>query len=100
VQPLGAPQPRDGAARHLKAFAAQLAVHLAGAVDAELLGVDAADVRPQLLVASCAPRWRPRLAGVLRAGGDLQHAADRLDPKVTMRVEKGGYPAGRPSCWH
>jgi hypothetical protein len=77
-------QPLHGAAGHGDPFAVQLPPHLAGAVDAKVLGVDPADLDLQLGVTDGSSR--PRTLDVLVVGGrgDRQHLTDRLDPKAAL----------------
>jgi hypothetical protein len=62
----------------------QLAPELAGAVDAEVLGVDPPDLGLQLGVAAPAGRGRPVAGGVVGGRGDRQQLADRLDPNRSL----------------
>ena len=56
------------------------------------------DLRSQLLVSYCPHRRRPRPGGVVGARGELQHAADRLDPElVTVIIDVGDHLRVRPS---
>jgi len=63
-------QPLHGAASHGDPFAVELAPDLAGAIDAEVLGVDPADLGLQLLVAQRSSRgWSA--GGVVVGGGAI-----------------------------
>ena len=78
-------QPFDRAARDAEAFAQHLTPDLACAIDLEVLGEDALDLRPQGRIPL---RPRRQLRGISALGdmvvvgrwGDRQHLADRLDP--------------------
>jgi hypothetical protein len=85
LQPHLAHQPGDRAACDLDPFAAELAPHLAHAVDAEVVLEDAPDLTAELGVAPGARRDLGRIGtarhvGVIGRRGDRQHPADRLDP--------------------
>jgi len=76
-------EPLHRAAGHRVSLAVQLPPDLAGAIDAEVLGVDPADLGLQLLIAALTGREWP--AGVvIGGGGDRQHPADRLDPNRSL----------------
>nr|WP_316770307.1 hypothetical protein [Streptomyces sasae] len=77
-------QPGDGAAGRWYAFAVQLPTGFPDSVDAEIVRVDAADLRLQLLVADRPVAGGAVLGGVVGARRDLQSVAgqdtaDRLD---------------------
>jgi hypothetical protein len=80
-------EPLHRAARHRDAVFVELVPDLVGAVHGQVLLPHPQHLRPQLGVAPRPRRRRPRLGGVIGGGGDLQHAADRLDP-----------PAQRPAA--
>jgi hypothetical protein len=77
-------QPLHGAAGHSDPFAVQLPPDLAGAVDAEVLGMHPGDLSLQLLVAQRPGRGRPARGGVVGGRGDRQQLADRLDPEPVL----------------
>lgn len=89
--PVGVPaevahQPGDGAAGHRYAFAVQLPQDLPHPIDAEVVGVDAADLCLQLRIPQRPCTGRPLPGGVIGVRGDLQSvagkdSADRLDPE-------------------
>jgi hypothetical protein len=81
-------RPLHRAAGHRDPLAVQLAPDLAGAVDAEVLGMDAADLRLELAVAHGSGRGGSACGLVVGGQGDRQHPTDRLDPKsVLVTVE-------------
>ncbi len=87
-------QPLDRAARDHDVLAAELPPHLACPVDTEVLHVNAANLRPQRLVAAQPPRSSlgidlPALVLVVLRGGDRQLGADRLDPVNRLDVTRG-----------
>jgi len=81
-----------------RALAAQLPPHLAGAVDAVVLLIDAADLAGQLLIAQ-GPRARgPRPRRVVGRRGDRQYGADRLDPEaLRVLLDEGAHRLPRRS---
>src|SRR5699024_4874673 len=79
----------DRAARHRDALPPQLRMDLLCPVDAEVRGVDPADIDQSLLVAQCSLRGRAGLARVVRARRDLrtrcgQRPTDRLDAELML----------------
>jgi hypothetical protein len=74
-------QPLHGAASHGDSFAVQLPPDLAGAVDAEVLGVDPGDLGPEPGVADGSRRSGSAVGIVVAGRGDRQNSADRLDPE-------------------
>src|ERR671910_3351782 len=71
---------------------------LASTVDAEVLGVDPADLGLQLLVTQRPGRGRPAAGGVVGGRGDRQHLADRLDPvTIPVLVDVDDHLVGRRS---
>ncbi len=94
-------QPLHRAPRHAGPFAPQLRPDLVGAVHPKVLREDARDLGLQRLVAHAACRRRPGDRGVVRGGGERQHAADRLDaPAVPMGVDEGHGLGRRGSSAH
>ena len=71
---------------------------LAGAVDLEVLGMDAAQLGLERLVADLPCRRRPGDRRVVGGRGDLQHLADRLDPVfLLVGLDVPGHLGRRPS---
>lgn len=75
-------QPLHGATGDVDAVTAELVPDPASSVGAVAGLVDPADVGEKLLVAHGPRRGRAGLAGVVRAGRELQHPADRLEPEA------------------
>ena len=91
-------QSLDPAAPDRRPFALQLPPHLAGPVDAEVLGMHAPDLRHQLRIPQRARRRRSLLGRVVRGRGELQRRADRLDPEaIAVRVDERNYLVCRRS---
>ena len=88
-------EPFHGATRNVDALPHQLAPDLAHAIDLEVLGKDACNLRPQHLVPLSPTRPPSGIAAlgavyVVRRRGDRQDLADRLDPiDVAMIVNEG-----------
>ena len=90
-------QPFHGALGDLDSFPAHLVPDLARAVEAEALLVDPLDMFLELVVTASTGRTP---AGIGKAGsvfmpggrGDLQFAADRLDPQILKRLKAGELP--------
>src|SRR3982074_3543432 len=82
------PSPLHGAAGHADAFAVQLPPHLAGSVHLVVVVEHSLDLPAQAAVADATPARRPLFRRVVARRGDLQHRADRLDPKlVAVRID-------------
>jgi hypothetical protein len=99
----GLHQPLHRASGHIEAFPPELAPDLPRAVDLEVLGKDASDLRLQGDIPPCAGR---KLLGidplgnviVIGRGGDRQHLADRLDPvDLAMIVDERDHVFDRRS---
>src|SRR5205814_10315496 len=76
----------------------ELGPHLVGPVDPVVGLPDPADLALQPLVAPRAGRGRPRAGGGVGGGGDLERAADRLDPEaLPVGVDVGAHRLGRQS---
>jgi hypothetical protein len=73
-------QPLHRAAGHRDPLAVQLPPHLAGTIDAEVLGVDPGDLGLEFAVAQRSRRRGSACRLVVGGRGDRQHPADRLDP--------------------
>ena len=85
LQPAQSHQPLDGATRHRRAFAPELAPDLVGTVDPQVLVVYALHLRQQARIALGSRGQQPGIAPArrvtpVRRRGNLQRAADRLDP--------------------
>ena len=94
-QPESTHQTLHGAARHCHAFAQELPPHLVGAIDPQVRLKHALHLRHQARVSLCS-RWQQRrlaLAGSVapvRRRGNLQRAADGLDPvSSAVLVDEG-----------
>ncbi len=94
-QPPQAHQPLDGAARQGRAFAPQLPPDLVGTIDPQVLVVNALHLRQQMSITLGSRGQQRRVAltrrvAPVRRRGDLQRAADRLDPATSaMLVDEG-----------
>ena len=95
-QPHRSHQPFDGALGHLEPLSAHLVPDLARAIEAETVLMDTLDVLFEVVIATGTGRT---LAGIGKTGGmlmpggrgDLQFAADRLDPQFpVMPVPRDG----------
>jgi hypothetical protein len=76
----------------------QLPPELAGAVDAEVLGVDPGDLGLELAVADGSGRGGSTVGVVGGGRGDRQDSTDRLDPEpVLVTVDEGDHLLGRRS---
>jgi hypothetical protein len=95
LQPEAAHQSLHRAARHGYIFAQELAPHLVGAVDAQVRVVHALHLRHQAGVALRPCRQQrgvalPGRVAPIRRRGNLQRAADRLDPATSaVLVDEG-----------
>jgi hypothetical protein len=95
LQPAQPHQPLDGTARHSRALAPELAPDLVGAIDLQVLVVHALHLWQQLGIAPGSRGQQRRIALARRVApvsrrGDLQRAADRLDPESSaVLVDKG-----------
>jgi hypothetical protein len=94
---VGAHQPRHRTPGRRDALTPQLPPHLAHAIQAAALIMDPTDLLQQLPI-SQRPRGRLTLsafASPIRRRGDLQHAADRLNPEpVSVLVDEHGQLLG------
>ena len=87
-------QPLDGTSGYGEPFPRHLPPNLAHAVNGEVLGEHARDLRLERQVTSCSRRqaqWIQSLCDMLVIGGwgDRQDIADRLDPmKLTVIIDK------------
>src|SRR5205085_10437223 len=98
TQPELAHQAFHGATRHSMLFTVQLSPDLVRAVDAEVLAPYPADLALEHLITQGASTEWTCLRRVIRRWGNLQHPADRLDPKpVAMFVDVTDHLARRPS---
>ena len=88
-------QPFDGAARYGRAFAPQLAPDLVGSIDPQVLVVHALHLRQQARITPGSRGQQRRVAlarrvAPVRRRGNLQRAADRLDPATSaVLVDEG-----------
>ena len=95
LQALLAHQPLDGAARHSNALAIELQPDLVCAVDLQVGVPHTLNLRHQHRIALGSQRaqaWLPLTCGMkpVRGWGNLQDAADRLDPKLlAVLVDEG-----------
>ena len=79
-------------------LAPELPPHLPGAVGFEVLVVDLAQPQLQRFIAHPPRRRLPAAGGVVRRPGDLQLAADRLDPEaLAVGVDDAGHFGSRGS---
>src|SRR5579862_8075648 len=70
----------------------------ANTVDTEVGPVHPRDLVPEQTIAVSTGRSWPAASSVVRGRGDLQHSADRLDPKVAaLCLDVAGHLGGRGS---
>ena len=97
-------EPGDGAAGHWYAFAMQLPPDFSDSVDAEVVRVDAADLRLQLRVTDCSGAGGAVPRRVVGARCDLQSvagqdSADRLDSELlAVRIDERYEPVVGARC--
>ena len=77
-------QPLDDAPGDRYSLALQLTPDLAGAVDAEVGGMDTGDLNFEFLVSYGTGRWRPLFYFIVGRRGNRQVTADRLAPKRSL----------------
>jgi hypothetical protein len=95
LKPAQPHQPLDSAARHGRALAPELTPDLVGTIDPQVLVVHALHLRQQARISLGSRGQQRRVAlarrvAPVRRRGDLQRAADRLDPvSSAVLVDEG-----------